>query len=67
LVNKNMATTSLAIRADAESVQILLRFPGTFSTGKYPRPKPFGAMGKPIDEDGFSDHFPIGMEVVEAD
>ena len=41
-------------------------FPGTF-TGKYKRPKPFGGMGKPVDEDGFSDHFPIGMQVTEAD
>jgi hypothetical protein len=45
----------------------LLRFPGTFGTGKYPRPKPFGGMGKPVDEDGFSDHFPIGIQVTEAD
>lgn len=66
LVNKNMATVSSPIRANADSVQIL-RFPGTFSTGKYPRPKPFGGMGKPVDEHGFSDHFPIGMEVIEAD
>jgi predicted extracellular nuclease len=66
LVNKNMATRNSPIRAEAETVEIL-RFPGTFSTGKYPRPKPFGGMGKPVDEDGFSDHFPIGMQVTEAD
>lgn len=54
------------IRAKADTVEIL-RFPGTFSTGKYPRPKPFGGMGKPVDEDGFPDHFPIGMQVTEAD
>ena len=45
----------------------ILRFPGTFSTGRYPRPKPFGGMGKPVDENGYSDHFPIGMQVTEAD
>lgn len=66
LVNKNMATESSPIRAKAETVQIL-RFPGTFSTGKYRRPMPFGGMGKPVDENGFSDHFPIGMEVIEVD
>lgn len=66
MVNKNMATPNSVIRAEADSVEIL-RFPGTFSTGKYPRPKPFGGMGKPVDENGFSDHFPIGMQVVEAD
>jgi hypothetical protein len=41
--------------------------PGTFSTGRYPRPKPFGGMGKPVDENGYSDHFPIGLHVTEAD
>ena len=24
-------------------------------------------MGKPVDEDGYSDHFPIGLQVTEAD
>jgi len=38
---------------------------GTF-TGKYKRPRPFGGIGKPVDEDGFSDHFPIGMQAAEA-
>jgi len=65
LVNKNMAKQGEPIRAKAETVEIL-RFPGTF-TGKYKRPKSFGGMGKPVDEDGFSDHFPIGMQVTEAD
>jgi hypothetical protein len=65
LVNKNMCRQDSPIRAKPETVEIL-RFPGTF-TGKYKRPKPFGGMGKPVDEDGFSDHFPIGMQVTEAD
>jgi predicted extracellular nuclease len=65
LVNKNMAKQDAPIRAKAETVEIL-RFPGNF-TGKYKRPKPFGGMGKPVDEDGFSDHFPIGLQVIEAD
>ncbi|MFN2556901.1 MAG: hypothetical protein ABR592_08520 [Nitriliruptorales bacterium] len=54
------------IRAKAETVQIL-RFPGTFNTGRYLRPKPFGGEGKPVDEEGFCDHFPLGMHVTEAD
>jgi predicted extracellular nuclease len=65
LVNKNMCKQDSSIRAKPETVEIL-RFPGTF-TGKYKRPRPFGGMGKPVDEDGFSDHFPIGMQVTEAD
>jgi hypothetical protein len=35
LVNKNMDTQNSVIRAEADSVE-MLRFPGTFSTGKYP-------------------------------
>jgi hypothetical protein len=37
------------------------------STGKYPQPISFGSMGKPVNQDGFSDHFPIGIRVSEAD
>jgi predicted extracellular nuclease len=65
LVNKNMAKQDSPIRAKPETVEIL-GFPETF-TGKYKRPKPFGGMGKPVDEDGFSDHFPVGVQVTEAD
>jgi hypothetical protein len=65
LVNKNMAKQDAPIRAMPDTLQIL-RFPGTFS-GKYKRPRPFGGMGKPVDEDGYSDHFPIGLQVTEAD
>lgn len=66
LVNKNMATQDAVLRAEPGSVEIL-RFPGTSDDGTYPRPVPFGGMGKPVNEDGFSDHFPIGFQVVEAD
>ena len=66
LVNKNMARQNAPIRAKAKTVEIL-RFPGTFSAGKYPRAKPFDGMGKPVDEDGFSDHLPIGIQVTEVD
>ena len=66
LVNKNMATETRSSAPMADTVEIL-RFPGMASTGDYPKPGPFGGMGKPVDQDGFSDHFPIGMHVVEAD
>ena len=64
-MNKNMAKQDAPIRARPDTLQIL-RFPGTF-TGKYKRPKPFGDMGKPIAEEGYSDHFPISLQVTEAD
>ena len=65
LVNKNMARQDAAIRVEPDTLQIL-RFPGTF-TGTYKRPRPFGGMGSAVDENGFSDHFPIGLRVTEAD
>lgn len=66
LVNANMARRNSPVRAEAGSVEIL-RFPGTFDAGTYPKPMPFGGMGKPVHRNGFSDHFPIGMRVTEAD
>lgn len=66
LVNKNMANQDSPIRAEVNTVEIL-RFPGTYSTGKYAFPKPFGGMGKIVDENGYSDHFPIGMRITEVD
>jgi len=66
LANANMARQDSPIRVEANSVEIL-RFPGTLDPGAYPKPKPFGGMGKPVDQDGFSDHFPIGVRVTEAD
>ena len=35
--------------------------------GFYPRPVPFGGMGKPANQNGFSDHFPITIRVTEVD
>jgi endonuclease/exonuclease/phosphatase family metal-dependent hydrolase len=66
LVNRNMATQDDPIKVQAGTVEII-RFPGMADTGTYPRPRPFGGMGKPVDETGFSDHFPIGVLVTEAD
>jgi hypothetical protein len=37
------------------------------ATGSFRRPRHFGGMGKDVDEDGFSDHFPIAVRVNEAD
>ena len=65
LANKNMAKQDSPIKVVADAVEIL-QFPGT-SVGKYRRPRPFGGMGKPVDPNGFSDHFPIGLQVTEAD
>jgi endonuclease/exonuclease/phosphatase family metal-dependent hydrolase len=65
LVNKNMAVRDAPIAVNADTAQILM-FSGT-SIGTYNSPRLFGGMGKPVDQDGFSDHFPIGVEITEAD
>ena len=65
LVNKNMATGDARSRptrprADPQA-------PAMVDTGVYPKPIPFGGMGNPVNQDGFSDHFPITMTVTEKD
>jgi hypothetical protein len=30
-------------------------------------PIPFGGMGKPVNQNGFSDHFPVEVVLTEAD
>jgi predicted extracellular nuclease len=67
LVNKNMLKANSEIKAVVGSAQIRA-LPEMRAPGDYPAPKGFGGMGnKPAHLDGFSDHFPIEMQVVEAD
>jgi predicted extracellular nuclease len=66
MVNKNMAISDAPIRADPTTAQIL-KPPAMVTTGIYKKPIPFGGMGKPVNQNGFSDHFPITMTVTELD
>jgi predicted extracellular nuclease len=66
LVNQHMAANDSPIRVSADTVEIL-RFAGMTDPGDYPKPVPFGGMGHNVNQVGFSDHFPIGVTVVEAD
>jgi endonuclease/exonuclease/phosphatase family metal-dependent hydrolase len=66
LVDKNMGLQTSPIQAIPDSITII-QFPGMVSGGTYPAPVPFGGMGKPVNTNGFSDHFPIAMAVHEAD
>jgi hypothetical protein len=66
LINKNMAKQTSPIQANPGSVEII-RFPEMVNTGTYPAPIPFGGMGKPVNTNGFSDHYPIAMTVNEAE
>ncbi len=64
LVNKFMATEETWLRANPSTAQIL-KPPGMVDGGVYGKPIPFGGMGKPVNVDGFSDHFPIVMTVTD--
>lgn len=65
LSNKNMISEGLPIQVVPTSVGII-RFPAMIDAGALPAPIPFGGMGKPINTNGFSDHFPIAMTIQEA-
>jgi Endonuclease/Exonuclease/phosphatase family len=66
LVNKNMITGDAPIKVEPATVQIL-KPPAMVAPGAYPKPIPFGGMGDPVNQNGFSDHFPITMTVTEAE
>lgn len=66
LGNKNLLLENSSIKILQDTAQVI-RFPEMVDTGKYPKPIPFGGMGKPINQNGFSDHFPISVTVWEAD
>lgn len=66
LANKNLVKANTPIQVLSESVEIV-RFPEMISAGEYPKPIPFGGMGKPVNQNGFSDHFPIVVTIREVD
>ena len=66
LANKNLLKENAPIKVIQDSVEVI-RFPEMISKGDYPQPVPFGGMGKPVNEKGFSDHFPIGVTLLEQD
>ena len=63
LVNKNMARADGPLSVDPTSTAIVAF--DDMTTGPFHKPRPFGGMGKPVDEDGFSDHFPVTLVVTE--
>ena len=67
IVGVNTATDSTCwacVRSKIPSS--LTKLPSTVNV-LYPKPMPFGGMGKPVNQNGFSDHFPIAMTVTEVD
>jgi hypothetical protein len=66
MANKNMAVGDAPIKVDPATVQIF-KPPAMVNPGFYPKPIPFGGMGDPVNQSGFSDHFPVTMTVTEVE
>ncbi len=66
LVSRGFLQNDAVFTVDEQSVT-LIRFPEMIDTGLYPVPRRFGRPSSGLDQDGFSDHFPIAMVVTEAD
>jgi len=66
LANKNLLKKTAPIQVLTDTAQIIA-LPEMVAQGEYPHPIAFGGMGKLINWDGFSDHFPIGVTVLETD
>lgn len=65
LVDRNLMSTDGALRADPGSVGLVC--PPQQGTGhNHPVPIPFGGLGKKVNPDGYSDHFPIAMRLTEV-
>lgn len=64
LVNENLLKTNTPMVVLPDTIRIN-NFPEMVNTGNYPVPIPFGGMGKPVNLNGFSDHFPISVMVRE--
>lgn len=66
LANKNFLSRNAPIKLMPDTAAVV-RFPEMVAAGDYPGPIRFGGMGKPVNQNGFSDHFPIAVTVEEAD
>lgn len=64
MVNKNFLKADSVFKVKPDSASIV-HFPEMMK--KDGSPIPFGGMGKPVNQNGFSDHFPIEAIVIEAD
>ncbi len=66
LANKNIIKQNAPIKVLEDSAEIVC-LPEMVDKGRYPKPVRFGGMGNEVNEDGFSDHFPITVTISEAD
>jgi|TARA_B100002003_G_C13810663_1_gene399640 hypothetical protein len=59
-----MVLTRSELKAVDESVQVFTA--QEMKKGRYNAPRRFGRPSKGVDEDGYSDHFPITMIIEET-
>lgn len=64
LINKNWLKTTSPFKIKPDSVNIVKYPPMVDKDG---HPIPFGGMGKKVNKNGFSDHFPVEVMINEAD
>ncbi|HEX2696245.1 MAG TPA: endonuclease/exonuclease/phosphatase family protein, partial [Anaerolineales bacterium] len=64
VVNKNFLKPDSVFKVKPDSANIV-HFPEAMH--KDGTPIPFGGMGKPVNQNGFSDHFPVEVVLTEAD
>lgn len=64
LANKNLLTRSSVFRVRPDTASVF-RSPNMTTTGDYPQPIRFGGLGKRVNRNGFSDHFPVTLAVEE--
>ncbi len=62
LADRPMVTKDAPISVVPDSAEIV-RFPEMQKPGK-PQPIRFGGMGQPVNQDGFSDHFPVALKIL---
>lgn len=64
LANRNLIKTDAALKAIPESAKVI-NFPEMIAKGRYPKPIPFGGMGKKVNQNGYSDHFLVEATLTE--
>jgi predicted extracellular nuclease len=64
LINKTWLKTKSLFKIQPDSINIVKFAPMMDKKGQ---PIPFGGMGKPVNKNGFSDHFPVELIINEAD
>lgn len=64
LANKNLVKGSAVLKVLTGSARVLT-FPEMVDKGRYPKPIPFGGMGKKVNQNGYSDHFPVEVILTE--